>query len=145
MEKITYLTGNFLQLSQFAVKNAFRVLYLAKAVSSYDGKLEKSLVLAGAESLAKSAIVDNESIGSEALLKLLSAGLSEREQASLRFVILKRDYLVSYFYIDNATPLAREEVAVYESKITELNEYCKRATTLNQELSKSADKIYDTF
>ncbi len=57
----------------------------------------------------------------------------------------KRDYLVSYFYLENTSRLALEEVAIYESIIKELKEYVELASKLNVSLSKACDRLYSQF
>ena len=49
LESITYLTGNFLQVSQFAIKNAYRVITLTES------KEKETPYMAGASSLAEAA------------------------------------------------------------------------------------------
>jgi hypothetical protein len=146
LEKITFLTGKFLQLSQYVLKNAYRAVSLIDAKEKYDQKEEKSLVLAASEVKAISLITDMENKGSAELISFFNdKGLDEKDKASLKTLLLKRDYLVSYFYIDNANSLAKEDPGIYESKIAELNDYCSMATKLNKSLSKVCDDIYETM
>jgi hypothetical protein len=44
--------------------------------------------------------------------------------------------------MDNSEALGREEVAIYESKIKELEEYCQDCDKLNVELNKLCDRFY---
>ena len=146
LEKITFLTGKFLQLSQYVLKNAYRAVSLIDAKEKYDQKEEKSLVLAASEVKAISLITDMENKGSAELISFFNnKGLDEKDKTSLKTLLLKRDYLVSYFYIDNANSLAKEDPGIYESKIAELNDYCSMATKLNKSLSKVCDDIYETM
>lgn len=146
LEKITFLTGKFLQLSQYVLKNAYRAVSLIDAKEKYDQKEEKSLVLAASEVKAISLITDMENKGSAELISFFNnKGLDEKDKTSLKTLLLKRDYLVSYFYIDNANSLAKEDPGIYESKIAELNDYCSMATKLNKSLSKVCNDIYETM
>jgi hypothetical protein len=69
LESITYLTGNFLQVSQFALKNAYRVICLT------EGKEKETPYMAGAlsqveacEALAKAYLTMNKSLSGEELI-----------------------------------------------------------------------------
>lgn len=144
LEKITYLTGNFIQLSQFVLKNAYRLVSLIEAKEQetvYTKNSTGSLV--AAETKADSMVRENTFLGSEEiLLKLQNKGLSEKLLKEIFFVAKKRDYVVSRFYLDNAKEIATEEIAVYNSKINELQEYCDKAMETNQHLAKECDKLY---
>ncbi len=144
LEKITYLTGNFIQVSQFTLKNAFRFICLLEnknKETSYTKQSDAGFVVA--EKKANDLIVEFTFKGSEEILKFLSdKGLSTKDYQKLSFVLKKRDYVVSAFYLDNANQIATEEVAVYVSKINELQEYCDKAVELNQILAKECDRLY---
>lgn len=144
LEKITYLTGNFIQLSQFVLKNAYRLVSLLEAKENetvYTKNSTGSLV--AAETMAEQMVKENTFLGSEAiLLKLKEKGISEKLFKEVSYVAKKRDYVVSCFYLDNAKAIATEEIAVYNSKINELQEYCDKATAANQHLAKECDKLY---
>lgn len=146
LEKITYLTGNFIQLSQFVVKNAFRLisLYSLKEDSPY--KIESDVPLLACEGRANSLLKDFTFKGSDDILSFLdNKGLSIKIYKELTYVLKKRDYVVSMFYIENSKDIAREEIAVYVSKINELQEYCDKAKELNVSLAKLADQFYQQY
>lgn len=144
LEKITYLTGNFIQLSQFTLKNAFRFVSLYDRKNKenvYTEESQASFILA--ENQAKDLITRFTFEGSEKILSYLSGkGLSVKEMADLSFILKKRDYVVSAFYLDNANQIASEEIAVYVSKINELQGYCDKAADLNRRLAKECDRLY---
>ncbi len=148
LESITYLTGNFLQVSQFALKNAYRVITLT------EGKEKETPYMAGGlsqveacEALAKAYLTMNKSLSGEELSQffVIHKGLSSKDYKDLKLMLAKRDYLVSYFYIENTPRFALEEVAVYESVIKELKEYVELANKLNVSLSKACDRLYNQF
>ncbi len=148
LEKITFLTGNFLQVSQFVIKNAYRVICLTEGKNKETHYLSKSPeYIEGYESLARSYIIKNESLSGQQLITFFEnhVGLSKKDFNDLVKILKKRDYLVSYFFIENSPKMAREEVAVYESLIKELNEYIELANKLNVSLAKACDRLYDMF
>lgn len=147
LESITYLTGNFLQVSQFALKNAYRVICLTEGIDKKTPYIFGADLIASFEAIAKSYVINNQALSGEQLIAFFSLhkGLSNQDMADLKKVLKKRDYLVSYFYIENSAQLAREEIAVYESKINELKEYVDLASKLNVSLSKACDRLYNAF
>ncbi len=148
LESITYLTGNFLQVSQFAIKNAYRVITLTESKEKETPYMAGAISLAeAAEALAKAYLTMNNSLSGEELVQFFSLhkGLSSKDFKDLKLILNKRDYLVSYFYLENTSRLALEEVAIYESIIKELKEYVELASTLNVSLSKACDRLYSQF
>ena len=144
LERITYLTGRFLEVFQYALYNAYRVatFYDGIAHLSFQTNTEENIL--ALESQSKSRLVESQSKSREELEKdLLSHGLSVKEEKDLHALLLKRDYLVSYFFLDSAADLAREDPKVYENKIDELQEYVDQAIDLNTRLSKSLDKTLE--
>ena len=96
-----------------------------------------------AEAEAKKKVEEYTFQGSEKILEdLKDKGLPIKIFDKLSFVLKKRDYVVSRFYLDNASQIATEQVVVYVSKINELQEYCDAALKLNQVLAKECDKQY---
>lgn len=142
-ERITYLTGNFIQLSQYVLQNAFRFACLLQCKENTI--LSNDLLLC--EQRADDLLLEYEFKGSEMIIETLQKDyqIAKKLMDEIKFILKKRDYVVSYFYIDNAKAFNREEVAVYESKINELNTYCDRAKALNQKLVAEADKIYNSI
>ena len=144
LEKITYLTGNFIRLSQFTLKNAFRFICLLdnkNRENAYTEQSDAGFVVA--ENKAKELIQQFTFKGSDEILSFLeNKGLSLKDYQKLTFVLKKRDYIVSAFYLDNANQIATEEIAVYVSKINELQGYCDKAMELNQTLVKECDRLY---
>ena len=143
LEKITYLTGNFIRLSQFTLKNAFRFICLLdnkNRENAYTEQSDAGFVVA--ENKAKELIQQFTFKGSDEILSFLeNKGLSLKDYQKLTFVLKKRDYIVSAFYLDNANQIATEEIAVYVSKINELQGYCDKAMELNQNLVKECDRL----
>lgn len=148
LEKITYLTGNYLQISQFVIKNAYRVIALTEGKEKESYYLsQSSSYVESCEANAKAYILKNESLSGQQLIQFFSMheGLSKKDFKDLSTVLSKRDYLVSYFYIENSSRMAREDVAIYESIIKELNEYIELANKVNVSLSKACDRLYSSF
>jgi hypothetical protein len=145
-EKITYLVGNDMELVSYVLRNAYRVVCLTEGLSKRTPAVETEGLIASEESRALALVTEKRDAGTEALLSFIQGkGLSEKEETSLVKVLHRRDYLLSLFFLDNAKAIAREEVAVYESIIKELNEYLDEAKSLNQSLSKSADRILASY
>lgn len=144
LEKITYLTGNFIQLAQFTLKNAFRFICLLdnkNRENAYTEQSDAGFVVA--ENKAKELVEQFTFKGSDEILSFLQdKGLSLKDYQKLTFVLKKRDYIVSAFYLDNANQIATEEIAVYVSKINELQGYCDKAMELNQNLVKECNRLY---
>ena len=99
LEKITYLTGNFIQLSQFTLKNAFRFICLLdnkNRENAYTEQSDAGFVVA--ENKAKELIQQFTFKGSDEILSFLeNKGLSLKDYQKLTFVLKKRDYMVSAF------------------------------------------------
>lgn len=146
LERITYLVGNFMQLSQYALKNAYRVVFLSensKRVNEYT-KGDELLVLS--EEQAKKACQENFQKGSLELESYFAnKGLSNVDYKKLVSILKKRDYVANLFFIDNSYVLSKEEVAVYESKINELQEMIKDTSSLIGKLAKTSEKLYSNF
>lgn len=148
LESITFLTGRFLQISQFALKNAYRVISLTQGKEKETPYMKGSMTRAEAcEAIASAYLLQNRTFSGQELLVFFQAhpGLSNKDFDALKFVLNKRDYLVSYFFIENSPLFAREEIALFESKITELKEYVDKAEKLNVSLSKACDRLYESF
>lgn len=148
LESITYLTGNFIQVSQFVLRNAYRVISLTAAKNKENAYLSGGMSqIEAAEAIANAYILQNKGMGLGSLLKFfeIHPGLSKKDSDDLRSVLNKREYLISYFYIENSNRLAMEDVAVYESVIRELKEYIEKANNLNLSLSKACDRLYQAF
>lgn len=148
LESITYLTGNFIQVCQFAIKNAYRIVSLTSAKEKETPYMVGSMsVVESAEAVAKAYFIQNKGLSDYQLINFFenSKGLSKKDMDTLRKLLSKRDYIVNYFFLDNSSKLAREEVAVYESIIKELHEYVDMAEKLNVTLSKACVRLYDSF
>ena len=146
LERITYLVGNFAQLTQYALKNAYRVVTLcdnSKRVNEFT-KGDELLVLS--ENQAKKLCLDQFTMGSSELeVFFKDKGMSEANYRALVRILKKRDYVVNYFFIENSYALSREEVAVYESRIEELSSLCEECSKLIAKLCKESDKLYTLF
>lgn len=142
LEKITYLTGRFLQVQQYVLANAFRVRTFFEGTKDLPPQLGREEHIAALESQARTKVVESQGRSTSELTEdLLGHGLSRKDEKELSLLLRKRDYVVSFFYLDNANALAREDPLVYESKVVELQELVDRAVALNQSLARSADKV----
>lgn len=148
IEKITYQTGSFLQIMQFAIKNAYRLTFLTNGSKVENPSLKgNSTILEVQEASAIKELVKNQSFTSKETISYFSSneGLSKKDLNTLSKLLKKRDYIISYYFIDNASQLAMENALIYESKIKELDEYINEATNLNISISKSIEKQYKAF
>ena len=99
LESITYLTGNFLQVSQFAIKNAYRVITLTESKEKETPYMAGASSLAeAAEALAKAYLTMNKSLSGEELVQFFSLhkGLSSKDFKDLKLIhaykrLLKRE------------------------------------------------------
>ncbi len=148
LEKITYLTGKYLQITQFVLKNAYRLVSLSFAYNNKTPYLQgSSILMETGEVKAKEFLSRFASSSSEDVLHFFKEqnALSKMDMKNLEKVLKKRDYLVSTFYLENTPAFAREEMAIYESKIAELEEYNEMASKLNVSLSKACDRLCESF
>lgn len=146
LERITYLVGNFIELSQYALKNAFRVAALNTCLNGLDDYTKGSEMLIQAESMAKKLLEEYEYSGAMGQLNYFStAGISQKNYTLLCKVIKKRDYVTNLFFVENGYALSKEEIAVYESKIVELQELCSLAKDVIVKLDKECEKLYHSF
>ena len=146
LEKITFLTGKYLQLSQFALYNAFKLLCVNEDIKGINDAQKGVAIIDASLARAKKLLVENEHSSADKLLDLFdNSGISTKDYKRLKEVILKRDYLTVYYYIDNASGLEREDPTIYASKIAELNDFCTLANDLNISLSKALDKAISDF
>lgn len=146
LEHIVYLTGEYLQVSQYCLKNAFRVasLFETSKVMNIYTKGQEMLIQAEASSV--SLMEEYEFKGSEnTLLFLKDKGISEKDFAILSKVLKRKDYISTFFYIDKGSDFALEDVKIYESTIRELDEDIERAKKLNLLLDSTASKLYQLY
>lgn len=142
LEKITYLTGRFLQVYQYCLYNAYRVETFFDGIAKLTPQVDTEENIQALESRALSKLVANQGLGTkEILAQLLDHGMSRRDEKEFALLSRKKDYLATYYYLDNAQDLSREDPVVYAGKVQELQEYVDKAVALNQSLSKSADRI----
>ena len=141
LEKILYLSGKYISQCQFVVKTAYRLSFLNQ--TKKEGYISSLDALEVKESQALSQLREHMHYsGEEHITYLQDKGFSIKDFALLKKVLLRRDYLISTYYMDNSEALGREEVAIYESKIKELEEYCQDCDKLNVELNKLCDRFY---
>ncbi len=148
LEKITFLTGKYLQVTQFVLKNAYRVVALSFAYENKTPYLEgSSVVMESGELHAKEFLSRFASASSDTIIVFFEEQnrLSKADMKKLIYVLKKRDYLISSFYIENTSALAREEAKTYESIINELEGYLDEASKLNVSLSKACDRLCNMF
>lgn len=146
LERITYLVGNFIELSQYVLKNAYRVTTLYENSKGLDCYTKGSEMIVQSEENAKRLCKEASLLtGKELEGYFLDRGLSEKDYKALVRILRKREYVMSYFFIENAYGLSKEDVMVYESKIQELEDLCKDASVLIGRLSKESDKLYALY
>lgn len=144
LEKITYLTGRFLEVFQYTLYNAYRVATFFDGIPTLTFQTNTEENIEARESQAKARLIDSQGKDINSLEKdLIGHGLSVKDEKDLHALLLKRNYIVSFFFIDSAGELAREDPKVYENKIDELQEYVDKTIDLNTRISKAYDKILD--
>ena len=146
LERITYLVGNFIELSQYVLKNAYRVAALYENSKGLDCYTRGSEMIVQSEENAKRLCKESSLLtGKELEDYFLGKGLSDRDYKAIVRILRKREYVMNYFFIANAYGLSKEDVMVYESKIQELEDLCKDASVLIGRLSKESDKLYALY
>jgi hypothetical protein len=146
LESITYQTGRFLELSQYVLKNAYRVACLFEGSQNLTPYTRSVEALDACESKAKEEIIKNQDKGSKELVAYFTdKGLSIKDFNSLKKMLERRDYLLSHFFLDYSSGFAREEIEAYQSAIDELKKYVDDADKLNISLAKTATKLYECF
>ncbi len=144
LERITYLTGRFLEVFQYALYNAYRVATFFDGIKNLTAQTNTEENIKALESIARTRLVESQGKDVASLEKdLLGHGIAVKNEKELHALLLKRNYIVSYFFLDTAPELAREDPRIYENKIDELQEYVDRAIDLNTSLSKAFDRILE--
>ncbi len=135
LERITFLFGEVIEITQYAVKNAYRLnAYLSIGHSEKEFVSDRNII---AENQAKKDYekVLNKS-GKEIIADFSNSYLSTKTMNKLSSLLLKRDYLVNSFFIDNGYALSKEDMVVYNDVIAQLEEYSSLAKELNSSLAK---------
>ena len=148
LETITYLTGRYLQVSQFALKNADRLIALTEGLKEESHYFaHSSEYLDSLEAKAIALFRSQRTLSGEELVSFFEQheGISEKEKKDLEKMLRKRDYLVGTYFYDNSADLGKEDVTIYASKIQELKELVALADKLSVSFNKEADKLYPHF
>lgn len=145
-EEIGLLTGEYLQVSQYALYTAFKATSLFVQSLRNDnyrhGTEEVDLALSESDRLVKEFQGKSQA---EILSYFENKGLSVKEISSLKKMLERRDYLVSNFFIDHSDELASQDVQAYDKIIDELNKWIDETSYLNRSLSKTMNKSIDSF
>ena len=141
LENITFLTGRFVQLSQYLLKTSFRLVALREEEEHRLSYQTKESILSGAEAKAETYLSSSQGLSADDLIAFFSGkGISVKDRNELSFLLRKRQYLVGSYFLVNDAALGREDVAIYESKINELKEYNKKARDLNGHFARLIDQ-----
>lgn len=141
LENITFLTGRFVQLSQYLLKTSFRLVALREEEEHRLSYQTKESIISGAEAKAETYLSSSQGLSADELISLFSGkGISVKDRNDLSFLLRKRQYLVGSYFLVNDAALGREDVAIYESKINELKEYNKKARDLNGHFARLIDQ-----
>ena len=130
LERITYLVGEFIELSQYAIKNAYRLnSYLNTKKRAEEYTTDRNII---AENKAKESYskITNKS-GSEILNDLKDSSISTKDMNKLKSLLLKRDNIINTFFIENGYALSKEDLVVYNDIIAQLEEYRDLAKEIN--------------
>lgn len=142
LESITYLTGRFVQISQYLLKTSFRLVSLREEEKKRLPFQAKEQRIDGAEAKAEALLGEHQGSSAQQLIDFFTdKGLSVKDRSELSLLLRKRQYLVGSYFLVNDSALGREEVAIYESKINELKELNKKARDLNGHFAKLIDQI----
>lgn len=142
LESITYLTGRFVQISQYLLKTSFRLVSLMEEEKKRLPFQAKEQRIDGAEAKAEALLSEHQGSSAQQLIDFFSdKGLSVKDRSELSLLLRKRQYLVGSYFLVNDSALGREEVAIYESKINELKGLNKKARDLNGHFAKLIDQI----
>lgn len=142
LESITYLTGRFVQISQYLLKTSFRLVSFMEEEKNRLPFQTKESIRDGAEAKAESLLNEYQGSSAQELIDFFSnKGISVKDRNELSLLLRKRQYLVGSYFLVNDSALGREEVAIYESKINELKELNKKARDLNGHFAKLIDEI----
>lgn len=143
LERIVYLVGELVEVSQYALKNAFRVASLYEASIRMNEYTKGQEMLLAAEGESKQKLEDYEFEGSDSILFYLKdKGISEKDYKTLSKVLKRKDYVNVFFFVEKGPDFALEDVHVYENTIRELEEDIERAKKLSISLSKTAESFY---
>lgn len=136
LERITYLVGEVIELSQYAVKNAYRLnAYLQVKLTDKEFSTDRNII---AEDIAKKAYEKNiNKSGKEIIHDLENSNLSVKIMNDLTSLLLKRDNLVNNFFIENGYSLSKEDMVVYNDIIAQLEEYSSLAKELNNKIANN--------
>ena len=136
IERITYLVGEVIELSQYAVKNAYRLnAYLQVKLTDKEFSTDRNII---AEDIAKKAYEKNiNKSGKEIIHDLEKSNLSVKLMDDLTSLLLKRDNLVNNFFIENGYSLSKEDMVVYNDIIAQLEEYSSLAKELNSKIANN--------
>lgn len=148
LERITYLTGNFIQVCQFTVKNAFRVIALTEGKEKQTYYMQNSYeYIQTLEATSKEYLKSSESLSGEKLSEFFTShhGLSSKDLKDLTSLLTFRDKLIASFYLDNSYAISKEDVTVYEGLIADLTKKIEKLEKLNVSFSKACDRLYDSF
>ena len=140
LERITYLVGEFIELSQYVVKNAYRLnSYLSVRKQDEEFASDRNII---AESIAKKNFQEFIDSKGETLLDFISSSvLSTKDKEKLRSLILKRNFVINNFFIENGYALSKEDIVVYNDIIAQLEEYVNLAKELNVKFANDIAKI----
>ena len=130
LERITYLVGEFIELSQYAIKNAYRLnSYLNTKKRAEEYTTDRNII---AENKAKESYskITNKS-GSDILNDLKDSSISTKDMNKLKSLLLKRDNIINTFFIENGYALSKEDLVVYNDIIAQLEEYRDLAKEIN--------------
>lgn len=144
LERITYLTGRFLEVFQYTLFNAYRFATFFDGIKSLSPQTNTEENIEALESVARTKLVESQGKDVASLEKdLLGHGLSVKDEKELHAMLLKRNYIVSYFFLNTASDLAKEDPRIYENTIDELQEYVDRAIDLNTRISNAFGRILE--
>lgn len=138
-ERITYLIGEYNQLSTYLYSNAVKLITAISNENEFDKEdISSSLnKLEFNSSIEYKKFLELSLIDKNNYFKLLPLNIQKKLKESIK----EQNYLNNLFYIEYDNGFEHEDVQIYNKAIDELLNKNNNLTSLNSEITKLLDKI----
>ena len=138
-ERITYLIGEYNQLSTYLYSNAVKLITAINNENEFDKEdISSSLnKLEFDSSIEYKKFLELSLIDKNNYFKLLPLSFQKKLKESIN----EQNYLNNLFYIEYDNGFEHEDVQIYNKAIDELLNKNNNLTSLNSEITKLLDKI----
>lgn len=138
-ERITYLIGEYNQLSTYLYSNSVKLITSIKNENEFDKEdISSSLnKLEFDSSIEYKRFLELSIVDKCNYFKLLPLSIQNKLKESIK----EQNYLNNLFYIEYDNGFEHEDVQIYNKAIDELLNKNSCLTTLNSEITKLLDKI----